>query len=88
MHRNIYDIPYIRIFFRSIASVNATPTPKLFDQQQTNKIGKYMMCAVHSDALRVIVWDTETGDSKIYTRGRSGFHLTTEEDQLPKFSFK
>ncbi|UXP32316.1 hypothetical protein N6H18_18415 [Reichenbachiella agarivorans] len=71
------------LFVFSVISLNAEPTPELFEQQQTNKIGKYMMCAVHSDALRVIVWDTETGNSKIYVRSRSGFKPNIADDQLP-----
>lgn len=70
----------ISLFLNSIGHVNAGNHS--IKGIQTNGIGKYMMSMTHSDAMRIIIWDTETGNSVIYTRGRSGFHVI-QQDQLP-----
>lgn len=59
-------------FNLSIAPANATPpTPQEFIQAGTDKIGKYQMSmsvATQDDKTMwaVIVWDTETGQSRTY----------------------
>ena len=59
-------------FNLSIAPANAAPpTPQEFIQSGTDKIGKYQMSmsvATQGDKTMwaVIVWDTETGQSRTY----------------------
>jgi hypothetical protein len=69
-------------FIRSIDGAHAAPGPERFLQQGTNKIGKYMMSlSVTSDGYRsVLVWDTESGKSKMYLG--TGLKFKVEEGQL------
>ena len=71
-------------FIRSIDVMHASPSPEIFFQQGTNKIGKYSMAFVMNTQnwKAVIVMDTETGKSKIYNEGSSGFKLNSV--QLPE----
>ena len=71
-------------FIRSIDVAHADPTPEKFFQQGTNKIGKYSMAFTMNaqNWKAVIVMDTETGKSKIYNEGSSGFILNSH--QLPE----
>lgn len=61
----------------SITTANAEPpSPQEFIQSGTDKIGKYQMSmsvATHDDKTMwaVIVWDTETGQSRTYYNNTS-----------------
>lgn len=55
-------------FIHTLKTATATPNPEMFIQQGANKIGKYMMMETHYSNNRsaTIVWDTETGNSRVY----------------------
>ncbi len=53
-------------FIRSITNANAAPSPQNFIEGETNKIGKYHMNVSSGNTERLIVWDTETGESTYY----------------------
>lgn len=63
-------------FVRSIATANAAPTPEAFQDEGTNKIGKYMFQVyLNSEGRRFgIVMDTETGKSKAYSFSGNEFY--------------
>lgn len=53
-------------FIRSINTANAAPSPERFIEEGTGKIGKYQMDVSSGTHERLIVWDTETGESTYY----------------------
>lgn len=69
---------------RSVQPAQAAPTPEMFVEGGTNKIGKYMMLMSPETANyyeSVLIWDTETGSSIRYSRKASGYEKATQ--QLP-----
>lgn len=56
----------IAFLIRSISPAHAAPTPEAFIDEGTSKIGKYMMSIASGSPERLIVWDSETGESSYY----------------------
>lgn len=80
-------------FVRSIAPAQAAPSPGEFIEQGTDKIGKYQMeLGIANDPDQVyhfvLVWDTETGQSKYYSYSRTNQVWNAWNINLPEQPLK
>lgn len=79
-------------FVRSFNTVQAAPTPQMFQEAGTNKIGKYQIALTSYDSknygLKVcaIIWDTETGASIQYLQSHDNV-WSKRDNQLPSRPF-
>jgi hypothetical protein len=77
----------IGFLIRSVAPAHAAPAPEEFIQENTNKIGKYMMTLSPETSTTyeiVFIWDTETGASAKYIKNNTAGTYQKSTIQLPE----